>query len=64
MDFINWIKDKFYILVFLIEYDMKFVMGICDKIVVFDYGKKIVEGILDEIKNNFKVIEVYFGEGV
>lgn len=62
MDMINWIKKKFKISVLLIEHDMNLVMGICEKIVVLDYGKKIAEGTPEEVRNNSRVIETYLGE--
>lgn len=59
---INYIKDKFKTAVLLIEHDMNLVMGICEKVVVLDYGKKIAEGTAEEVRNNAKVIEAYLGE--
>jgi branched-chain amino acid transport system ATP-binding protein len=62
MDTIQLIREKFNIAILLIEHDMKLVMGICQRMVVLDYGMIIAEGVADEIKNNPRVIEAYLGE--
>ena len=51
------------ITILLVEHDVKSVMGVCDRIVVLNFGKKIAEGKADEIKNNKDVIEAYLGKG-
>jgi len=47
--------------VFLIEHDMRFVMGLCDRIAVLNFGRIIAEGSPDEIRNHPEVIEAYLG---
>lgn len=50
--------------VLLIEHDVKLVMGICDRIAVLDYGKKIAEGVPSEVRNNPAVIAAYLGADI
>lgn len=48
--------------IFMIEHDMRFVMGLCDRIAVLNFGRIIAEGTPNEIKNNPEVIEAYLGK--
>lgn len=62
LEIINVIRDKFKISVLLIEHDMNFVMKICERIQVIDYGVTIASGTPEEIANNPQVIEAYLGK--
>ena len=62
MKFICRIRDEFDLTIFLIEHDMRLVMGICERIRVIDYGVSIAEGTAQEIQSNPKVIAAYLGE--
>jgi len=61
METIHFIRDKFHVTILLIEHDMNLVMGICERLIVIDYGMIIAKGTPDEIKTNKKVIEAYLG---
>ena len=59
--FIQDIKEKFGLTVFMIEHHMNLVMGISDRIYVIDFGKQIAEGTPKEVRDNPAVIAAYLG---
>ncbi|MDR1622578.1 MAG: ABC transporter ATP-binding protein [Synergistaceae bacterium] len=59
---IHDVRDKFDVAIILIEHDMSLVMGMCERILVLNYGLIIAQGTPDEIKNNPLVIEAYLGQ--
>jgi len=61
MRMIDFIRKEFDLTILLIEHDMKLVMGICEHIMVLDYGRVIAEGKPEEIRTNPQVIKAYLG---
>jgi branched-chain amino acid transport system ATP-binding protein len=62
VELIRRIHSEFNLSILIVEHDMAFVMGLCQRLYVLDFGKKIAEGSPDEIRNNPAVIEAYLGE--
>lgn len=62
MKLIDFIRTEFDVTILLIEHDMKLVMGICERIMVLDYGRVIANGKPAEIRTNPQVIKAYLGQ--
>ena len=62
-ELMTFVKDlnKEGITVVVIEHDMKFIMNLCDRIVVINHGQKLAEGSPKEVSSNPDVIEAYLG---
>ncbi len=61
--FILDVNDQLGTTIVLIEHDMGVVMEISDRVVVLDYGKKIGDGVPDEVRSDPDVIKAYLGAG-
>ena len=61
--FILDVNEQFGTTIALIEHDMGVVMDLASRVMVLDYGRKIGDGLPDEIRNNQTVIDAYLGVG-
>ena len=65
MDLVETLRDvkkRFSLTLLIIEHQMGLVLSLSDRVVVMDFGEKIMEGPPEEVKKDKRVIEAYLGE--
>ena len=62
METVRLLRDRFGVTVLLIEHDLKFVAGLCDRVTVLNFGTVLSEGTVNEALNDPEVVRAYIGK--
>ena len=60
---IRRIRDETGVTILLVEHHMSLVMGVCDRVVALDFGRKIADGTPAEVREHAEVVRAYLGDG-
>ncbi len=64
LELIAWVRDEYGVAVWVIEHQMRLIMGICERIQVLNFGETIAAGTPAEIQADPAVVTAYLGEEI